>query len=66
MTVPLESEAPYTCPSCFETNYLAIDPGGGRKQRFTEDCPVCCRPILFTTQRDDDGESVVLSAEPES
>jgi hypothetical protein len=61
--VPLESDAAYTCPACFETNYLAVDPSGGRRQQFGEDCPVCCRPILFTVEFDHEGEPVVTSAE---
>jgi hypothetical protein len=63
--MPLESDAPYACPSCFETNYVAVDPSGGKRQRFTEDCPVCCRPIAFDAGFNGDGEAVVFSAEPE-
>jgi hypothetical protein len=64
--VPLESDAPYTCPSCCEANYVAVDPGGGRKQRFVEDCPVCCRPIVFVAEFDRDGQPTIISAERES
>jgi hypothetical protein len=63
--VPLESDAPYDCPSCFEQNFVAVDPSGGKRQRFTEDCPVCCRPIAFEVGFNDEGEAVVFSAEPE-
>jgi hypothetical protein len=45
---------------------VAIDPSGGRKQRFVEDCPVCCRPILFVAELDHDGEPTIISAELES
>jgi len=45
--MPLESDAAYTCPSCFELGYLAVDPSGGRRQTLVEDCPVCCRPNLI-------------------
>jgi hypothetical protein len=48
--VSLEDEAPYACPACFERNYVGIDPSAGRRQRFIEDCPVCCRPIEFTIE----------------
>jgi hypothetical protein len=61
--VPLESDAPYTCPACFATNYLAVDPSAGRRQRFGEDCQVCCRPIAFAVEFDEDGEPRVTSAE---
>jgi hypothetical protein len=63
--MPLESDAAYHCPSCFEQNYVAVDPSGGRRQRFVEDCPVCCRPIAFEVGFDAEGEPVVFSAEAE-
>lgn len=61
--MPLETDAPYTCPSCFESNYVGVDPGGGRSQRFVEDCPVCCRPIEFEVVIDADGDPTVQRAE---
>ena len=64
--VPLETDAVYTCPSCFETNYLAVDPSGGGRQRFAEDCPVCCHPIDFEVTLDSAGDPTVVSAELES
>jgi hypothetical protein len=62
-SMPLEYDAAYTCPSCFETNYVAVDPSGGRRQRFVEDCPVCCRPIEFAVTIDRDGDAIVERAE---
>jgi hypothetical protein len=64
--MPLEEDAAYTCPACFETSYLAIDPSGGRRQRLVEDCPVCCRPIEFEAGFDAEGDPVVFAAEPAS
>jgi hypothetical protein len=61
--VPLESDAAYTCPACFEVNYVAIDPSGGRRQRFVEDCPVCCRPIDFDVTFDHEGDPVIERCE---
>lgn len=46
----------YQCAFCGEDNDLVADPSGGRRQTFTEDCTVCCRPNLITLQWDDDGE----------
>lgn len=60
--MPLESEAAYTCPVCFEQNFVGVDPGGGRRQRFIEDCPVCCHPIEFDVLIDSDGDAVVENA----
>jgi len=62
-TVPLECDAAYTCPRCAETNYVAVDPSGGRRQRFIEDCPVCCNPIDFVVTFDFEGDAIVEQAE---
>ena len=35
---------------------MFVDPSGGSRQTFTEDCTVCCRPNLITITIDDDGE----------
>ena len=40
----------YGCAFCGEENDLTVDPSGGRRQTFTEDCTVCCRPIFFTVE----------------
>jgi hypothetical protein len=53
---------PYTefaCPTCMQMNLLPVDPSGGRRQVFTTDCEVCCRPIRITLFLDDDGTPVV-------
>jgi hypothetical protein len=63
--MPLESDASYSCPHCFESNYVAVDPSGGRRQRYVEDCPVCCNPIAFDVGFDAEGEPIVFSAEAE-
>ena len=46
----------YECAFCGEENEVLVDPGGGRRQTFTEDCAVCCRPNLITLSVDADGE----------
>ena len=66
LLMPLESDAAYTCPVCFEPNYVAVDASGGRRQRFVEDCPVCCRPLEFVTEFDRDGDAVVVSVNHEA
>ncbi len=60
--MPLENEAAYVCPVCFEENYVGVDPSGGRRQRFIEDCPVCCNPIEFEITVDAEGDATVISA----
>lgn len=43
----------YDCVFCGEENDVLVDPSGGRRQTFTEDCTVCCRPNLITLTIDD-------------
>lgn len=46
----------YSCAFCGEDNDLLVDPSAGRRQVFTEDCSVCCRPNLITLALDEDGD----------
>jgi hypothetical protein len=64
--MPFETDVAYGCPYCGEQNYLGVDPTGGLQQRLVEDCPVCCRPIVFVVRVDRAGDVTLESAEPES
>ncbi|PIB46638.1 hypothetical protein AOA59_04530 [Pseudomonas sp. 2822-15] len=44
----LETES-YDCPYCGEPAEAVLDLFGG-DQEYIEDCPVCCRPIIFDLQ----------------
>ncbi|MBF7730379.1 CPXCG motif-containing cysteine-rich protein [Pseudomonas sp. N040] len=57
----LESED-YQCPYCGEWVEALLDLSGG-DQQYIEDCPVCCRPILFELRTD--GESWQLQVRRE-
>jgi len=46
----------YECAFCGEENEVLVDPSGGRRQIFTEDCVVCCRPNLIALAVDEDGD----------
>ena len=46
----------YACAFCGEENEVFVDPSGGRRQTFTEDCAVCCRPNLITLVMGDEGD----------
>lgn len=46
----LEFES-YFCPWCSEPAEATLDLSGG-DQQYIEDCPVCCRPILFDLHTD--------------
>lgn len=63
--MPIENDAEYTCPSCGETNAVGVDPTQGRRQQFVEDCPVCCRPLVFTVVVDRDGDALIERVERE-
>ena len=57
----------YGCAFCGEENELAVDASAGRRQTFTEDCTVCCRPNLITLAFDDDGDvSIEVTQEYEA
>jgi Cysteine-rich CPXCG len=48
------------CPHCGEPLDTFVDPGGGERQDYVEDCAVCCRPIRFLAVQDpDSGEYAV-------
>ena len=63
--MPLETDATYVCPSCGETNAVGVDPTVGRRQTTVEDCPVCCRPLVFTIVVDREGDALVERVERE-
>ncbi len=50
-----ESEVWSICPYCGVEIELLLDLGGGRVQRYVEDCEVCCRPIQLTVRWDASG-----------
>ena len=53
----------YSCAFCGEDNEVFVDPSGSRRQVFTEDCTVCCRPNLITLTIEDDGEVLLDAAQ---
>jgi hypothetical protein len=42
------------CPYCGEAFETSADTSGG-DQTYTEDCAVCCRPIVIVLRVDHDG-----------
>jgi hypothetical protein len=52
------------CPTCGEAIALAIDTFAGEEQEYTEDCPVCCRPMdVFVRCADGEVQSISTSAQ---
>ncbi|MFQ3345966.1 MAG: hypothetical protein ACI89A_000503 [Porticoccaceae bacterium] len=54
-------EESITCPFCWESITLLIDPS--ESQTYTEDCFVCCRPILVSTEIQGDQVQVNVTQE---
>ncbi|TCD48530.1 CPXCG motif-containing cysteine-rich protein [Chlorobium sp. N1] len=46
------------CPYCGEPMELDIDCAAGR-QEYTEDCPVCCKPVTVSVTLKEDGRPQV-------
>lgn len=44
------------CPYCGEWISLVADESAG-SQRYTEDCQVCCQPMVVIVDIDDDGSA---------
>ena len=57
-------ESEVTCPYCWETIVLEVDLSAG-SQTYTEDCSVCCRPIVVHLRVGDDGEAFEVEARAE-
>lgn len=59
-----DDRAVIQCAWCGETGEVMIDVSAGSRQRYVEDCWVCCRPNVLTVTIDDGEVEVVV--EPES
>ncbi len=61
-----EQHVDVACPYCGEWTTIRLDPGGGARQEYVEDCPVCCRPWEVRVSYGSDGSaSVELRGEDE-
>lgn len=47
-----ETEAVVLCPYCAASVTMTLDPGGGPRQEYVEDCEVCCQPWAVTVTYD--------------
>jgi hypothetical protein len=54
------SEETIGCPCCGENVSILVDPSVP-EQEYTEDCQVCCRPIVLRVTVDATGEVSVLA-----
>ncbi|MHB8454088.1 MAG: CPXCG motif-containing cysteine-rich protein [Acidiferrobacterales bacterium] len=47
------------CPYCGESFETSVDCSAGG-QEYIEDCQICCRPIVFRSEVDADGDLINL------
>ena len=38
----------FQCAGCGEWNATTVDPSGGSRQSYVEDCQICCKPNLLS------------------
>ncbi|RME00470.1 MAG: CPXCG motif-containing cysteine-rich protein [Bacteroidetes bacterium] len=50
------------CPYCGEGIDLLADASAG-SQSYSEDCPVCCRPMVVQLSIDESGIQVIVGSE---
>ncbi|MGB6631051.1 MAG: CPXCG motif-containing cysteine-rich protein [Terriglobales bacterium] len=55
----------YTCGGCGEWNETTVDESAGRRQRYVEDCQVCCKPNVLRVSWDASAEELLIDAELE-
>ena len=61
---PLQFERWVECPYCGESILSVVD-GSAGNQSYYEDCEICCRPILFQTEIDSDGNLLAVTTHRE-
>lgn len=55
-------EATYRCAYCGSENTIEVDPTGGRRQAYEEDCQTCCRPNVLHIEVWNDGRGADVEA----
>jgi hypothetical protein len=55
----------YVCAGCGEWNETTVDESAGSRQRYVEDCQVCCKPNLLRANWDAGAEEFTIDAELE-
>jgi len=53
-----------TCPFCWETIEILIDPSIAAEE-YIEDCQVCCNPINIAVSIDSAGDATISASNPE-
>jgi len=61
----LAMDAGFQCAGCGEWNETTVDESVGRRQRYLEDCQVCCKPNILSVEYDPEEQRFRISAELE-
>ena len=59
-------EAGFQCSACGEWNSTVVDESAGSRQRYVEDCQVCCKPNVLRIEYDRASGEFVITSELES
>jgi len=57
----MQNDGSYICPACGEEIVVPLDLSAGARQKYVEDCPVCCRPNVIYVEIEENGEARVWS-----
>jgi len=57
--------AGFQCAGCGEWNETSVDEAAGGRQRYVEDCQVCCKPNLLHIEYDSGSAEFLITAELE-
>ena len=55
----------FQCAGCGEWNVTTVDASGGTRQRYVEDCQVCCKPNVLRAEYDSSEQEFFITAELE-
>ena len=58
-------ESGYACAGCGQWNETSVDESAGSRQRYVEDCQVCCKPNVLRVSWDADSAQFLIEAELE-
>ncbi len=51
----MQEEAEYVCGNCGEQIVIPVDFSAGSRQKYVEDCPVCCCAHVIRVEIDEQG-----------
>jgi hypothetical protein len=59
-------QAGFQCAACGEWNSTVVDESAGSRQRYVEDCQVCCKPNVLRIEYDRASGEFLITSELES